>query len=305
MPTSTKKRVAEIASSSTPESEAPAWENPLIPNKKLRELYTAMVQLRLLEEHVTALHPRARTSARLHSSIGEEGCRVSIALSLRPGEFTSDARTGISGDFLGGATLPDILARVTALSSSTRKSGNSGCSKPAAQLPIVDDTNDRLHLAMGAALGAAFGRKGLLVVAYVYPGDLLLPRWKSIFRLLATHGAPMLAVALNGPSIIGTSLKSGVLSHTATSCGVPGIPVDAADPVALYRVAQESLLRIRAGGGPVLMECIPFQLAGQKPSPADPIRTMQQFLLPRKVVTQDWIEGVADRFSSRLRDAAG
>jgi TPP-dependent pyruvate/acetoin dehydrogenase alpha subunit len=200
--------------------------------------------------------------------------------------------------------LPDILHRVYAISSGARKSDTPASKQAVAQLPILDDTSDRLHLAMGAAVGAAFSRKGALAVAYVYPGDLLLPRWKSIFRLLSTHSAPLLLVALNGPSTTGTSLKSGVLSHTSTACGVPGIPVDAADPVALYRVAQESMLRARAGGGPVLMECIPFQLGGQKPLPADPIVTLQHFMLPRKVSTQEWMDSVATCFSSRLKDAA-
>jgi len=288
---------------------ATSWENPLIPNKKLREIYTAMVQLRLLEEHVAALQQRAKASARLHSAIGEEGARVSVALSQRPGDLTSDARPGISGDFLGGVKLPDILHRVYALSSGAltsgaRKSDGAASKQVPAQLPILDDTADRLHLAVGAALGAASSRRGALAVVYVYPGDLLLPRWKSIFRLLSDNSVPTLLVALNGPSITGTSLKSGVLSHTSTACGVPGIPVDAADPVALYRVTQESMLRARAGGGPVLMECIPFQLGGQKPLPADPIVTLQQFMLPRKVVTQEWMDSVATRFSSHLKDAA-
>jgi TPP-dependent pyruvate/acetoin dehydrogenase alpha subunit len=283
---------------------APAWDNPLIPNKKLREIYTALVQLRLLEEHVAALQQRAKAAARLHSALGEEAARVSVALSQRPGDLTSDARPGISADFLGGVKLPDILHRVYALTSGARKDNAPASKQNPAQLPILDDTADRLHLAMGAALGVASSRKGALAVAYVYPGDLLLPRWKSIFRMISAHCAPMLLVALNGPSTTGTSLKSGVLSHTSTACGVPGIPVDAADPVALYRVAQESMLRARAGGGPVLMECIPFQLGGQKPVPADPVITLQHFMLSRKIVTQEWIDSVATRFASRLKDAA-
>jgi TPP-dependent pyruvate/acetoin dehydrogenase alpha subunit len=80
--------------------------------------------------------------------------------------------------------------------------------------------------------------------------------------------------------------------------------VDAADPVALYRVAQESMLRARAGGGPVLMECIPFQLPGKRTESADPILTMRQFMLPRGVATEAWFQSVSNRFAARLKAAS-
>ncbi len=43
--------------------------------------------------------------------------------------------------------------------------------------------------------------------------------------------------------------RAGGVTALALECGVPAIPVDADDAVAIFRVAQESIGRARIGGG--------------------------------------------------------
>ena len=263
---------------------APAWENPLMPNKRLRQLYAAMVELRLLEENIASRQSRQRSSGKLHLHPGEEGVFASTILSLNPGDLTSESAPSIAPAFLCGAKLSSILSPP----SRARKSLH--------ELPSVADATVRLNLAIGASLGFVATKKGSLTVVYISSNDLTQQQWKPILKLAAGQVAPILFVALSGKSA-----KLGQLSQLSTTCGTPGIPVDAADPVALYRVTQESMLRIRAGGGPVLMECIPFQLPGKQAGPADPILTMQQFMLPRGVADTTWFNHVSTRFATRLR----
>lgn len=284
MATLAKKRGGGGVSSATSKSSAdtaPAWENPLIPNKKLCALYTAMAELRLLESHIA--RQRVKASARIHTAPGEEGCRASTILNLEPGDLTSDPHRTVSTSFLRGSKLRGLLDAA-----------------PASELPTFDDTVARLHLALGAALAIKSANPTRLVLAYVHNGDLMLAQWKPILRLAATSVAPVIFVVLPSDD---SAIKPGQLSLAASTCGVPGIPVDASDPVALYRVAQESLLRTRSGGGPVLIESIPFHLPGSKSPPADPIVTMKQSLLHRRIVDEKWLRQVESRFSKRL--AAG
>jgi TPP-dependent pyruvate/acetoin dehydrogenase alpha subunit len=85
---------------------------------------------------------------------------------------------------------------------------------------------------------------------------------------------------------------------------VPGIPVDAADAVALYRVAQESLGRTRGGDGPVLIECVEYRAEGKGGrTPVDPLVQMRDFLLDRKVCTQAWLRGAGGRMRRRIAGA--
>jgi TPP-dependent pyruvate/acetoin dehydrogenase alpha subunit len=84
---------------------------------------------------------------------------------------------------------------------------------------------------------------------------------------------------------------------------VPGIPVDADDAVALYRVAQESIGRARIGGGAALMECVPFVLdglAGRRNAAPDGIAGLENYLLQRGVATRVWMGREAKSFAKRV-----
>ena len=89
----------------------------------------------------------------------------------------------------------------------------------------------------------------------------------------------------------------------ASQHGIPGIPVDGDDAVAMYRVAQEAIGRARIGGGAALMECISFKPAGTKGKRADSIATLEQYMLPRRVVTKSWMEREAKAFAKRIAAA--
>jgi pyruvate dehydrogenase E1 component alpha subunit len=263
-----------------------------------------MVELRLFEEHITALQRRARASVRLHLTPGEEAVRVSTTIDLAPGDLVSDAVFGAATGFLRGEKLPELLHRVYTMGSGARKTGSQDADGASGQLPCVADAKDRLYLAMGAALALKQRSPGKsksrsILVAYVYSGQLATSDWKQILRFAATHTLPMLFVVLRGAA----GSRPGSLSLAASEYGVPGIPVDAADPVALYRVAQESSLRARAGGGPVLMECVPFVVPASKVKQVDPIESFGQSLVRRRLVTEDWLASLPKRFARRLQAA--
>ncbi|HWZ52948.1 MAG TPA: thiamine pyrophosphate-dependent enzyme [Granulicella sp.] len=302
-----------VATSKEPRAQAELnstpFENPLIPNKKLRTLYTAMVELRLLEECVAGLQKKTKTAARLHTAPGEEACRVSTLIDIEPGDLTSDARLGVATEFLRGAKLPELLHHLQA--SNSRKPGSAILPENSAKnlpklLPFLESGAQRLNVALGAALASKTfngARSSRLVVAYAHTHDLSPSEWQQVLHLAGARSLPVILVALP-PTTAGNGPGSspGGLSRLATANGVPGIPVDAADPVALYRVAQESTQRARAGGGAVLMECIPFPALKTK-QPADPIQTMERFLIERQVATPAWMEQVHHSFRQRIEAA--
>jgi TPP-dependent pyruvate/acetoin dehydrogenase alpha subunit len=301
MTTATSKRPRAKA------KPAAKWENPLIPNKKLRALYTAMVELRLLEEFVARLQKTKKTkpAARLYTGAGEEACLVSTLIDLEPGDLTSDAHRCVATAFLRGAKLPLLVRHITALVTNPDKSGELATlsdERNDLQLPFLEGGLQRLNLAAGAALALKAANAGRLVVAYARPDELDMKEWQQVLQFAGAQSLPLILVTL--PQADGDTSAIGRLSRVATDCGVPGILVDAADPVALYRVAQESTQRARANGGAVLMECIPFPLAEKLRQPTDPIETMRRFLLSRQVVTESWMNQVSYKFRHRLENAS-
>src|ERR1700750_587844 len=130
------------------------FENPLVPNAKLRQMYVWMAETRVLDEHVSRLQKRAKgkngrgsLNSRLDSIRGQEACRVSTAMDLGPGDLVSDSQVGVAMDLIAGAKVSSLLKRVTELGSGKKSKwvklgGTSG-----RLLPWIDEAGERLRMA--------------------------------------------------------------------------------------------------------------------------------------------------------------
>ena len=91
------------------ESETPAYENPLIPNARLRQIYLAMLRAQMLEKALPAAR-RTRAVAAVSQGYatgiaGLEACLASTSVDLGPHDLVSDALAGGVLDFLRGAAV--------------------------------------------------------------------------------------------------------------------------------------------------------------------------------------------------------
>src|SRR5580692_9314214 len=87
-------------------------ENPLVPNEKLRQMYRAMAEARVLDEHITKLQKRVKGRRKLDSIRGQEACRVSTAIDLGPGDLVSDSQVGVVMELIAGAKAGSLLKGV-------------------------------------------------------------------------------------------------------------------------------------------------------------------------------------------------
>jgi acetoin:2,6-dichlorophenolindophenol oxidoreductase subunit alpha len=282
-------------------SEAGVHENPLVPNKKLRQMYAAMAEARALDEHIARMQKGVKERRRVHSTHGQEACRVSTAIDLVPGDLVSDSQIGVVMDLLSGSKVDSLLKRVAEFNSGKVDGVTLAWdSASARQLPWIEDGGDRLRMAMGAAISFKTLKRENVVVAYVRRGELAKWQWRQVLELASKLDLPIIFVAL--PGVVEKKKNATTnLSSRARSWGLPGIPVDASDAVALYRVAQESLGRTRMGGGPVLIECVAYKTEGAKDdSPGDPLLQLTNFLLERKVCTKTWLQNTGDSLRKRI-----
>jgi acetoin:2,6-dichlorophenolindophenol oxidoreductase subunit alpha len=279
------------------------YENPLVPNAKLRQMYVAMAEARALDEHVAGLQKRVRSlkgpkrRRRLDSIRGQEACRVSTAIDLGPGDLVSDSQVGVVMDLLAGTKVSSLLKLVAELHAGKNTKGAKASER---LLPWIDDAGERLRMAMGAALSFKTLGRANVVVTYVRHGEVDKGVWRKVLELAAKLELPVIFVVL--PAAKGRK-RDGMTNLSATTArwGVPGIPVDAGDAVALYRVAQESLGRTRGGDGPVLIECVAYRTEGSRGgAPSDPLVQMKEFLLGRKVGTKAWLERAGERLRRRI-----
>ena len=284
-------------------NEMEPHENPLVPNEKLRQMYRAMAEARVLDQYIAKLQSRVKGRRRLESTRGQEGCRVSTAIDLGPGDLVSDSQAGVGMDLLAGVKLDSLLQRVAEFRSGEKTFGPRRAKVSGRLLPWIEDSADQLRMAMGAALSFKTLQRANVVVAYVRHGEVAKGVWRRVLKHSSELELPIIFVVL--PAVRRDRRNQVMnLSGKTARWGVPGIPVDAGDAVALYRVAQESLGRTRGGDGPVLIECMEFRMGGKNGAlPIDPLVQMKKFLLGRKLCTAAWLKGAGDGLRRRIAAA--
>ncbi len=279
-----------------------AYENPLMPNAKLRQIYLAMVQARLLDQALSA--GRRRTSA--NTIAGLEAGLVSTSVDLGSQDVVSDAVGGGVVDFLRGTRLESVLRPDEA----TRKRGFKADCGAAGRLIRPSAILERVWTGLGAAAALKALRvpekaetpAGQLGVSIIYTrlGEVSPGLWRQALTFAATQELPALFVVL--PPVPGKAKAWGA-STSAMRHGIPAIAVDSSDAVAIYRVAQEAIGRARAGGGAALIDCVPFVLEGAKSgrkASTDAIAGLEEYMLSRGVASRTWMEREAKSFAKRI-----
>lgn len=226
-------------------SAATPKENPLVPNTLLLALDRTM----------RAMRAAPRSNVR-----GEEALRASILLLLREGDLICDLATQTAGQGPRPKAAPPWLElrETSAARGITMLLGGAGV----------------LRAQAGQSKGAAEDRP--LLVVLLQAAALSRQQWRQALETASQQSLPM--VFVTRPAASGTA---GALSDSSQAHGVPGIPVDAVDAVALCRVLGESMLRARHGDGPTLIESMHWRLAAKQ---EDPLRRHTAVLRSRGLV---------------------
>ena len=275
----------------TEKSRGEAGENPLVPNAKLRALYATMLEARRLEEAVAA---RTRGTRKKPASIrGQEAVRASSLLQLGEDDLVSDTSPTPGMALIMGADPIETLKTFSASKAQPPKLSR--------LLPAVEEIEQRMELALGSALALKAQQRQGVVAVFIPHGSLSHAAYRRLLKPAAKLELPAIFIVL--PRSTGKGDSEAVIARVSGRSGVPGIPVDAADSVALYRVVQESLGRTRGGDGPVLIECIRWKETGPKvsASPSDPIDHLQIFMTGRKIATPGWFKKAESKAARRLQ----
>jgi len=297
-----------------------AYENPLIPNARLRQMYRAILRAHLLGQALPPVQ-RALTATR-------EAALVSTALDLTPRDLVCDAFSNPVLDFLRGTESKNKRVphpREAWVGSKLFRRLLADAGSPSC-LPSPSDPAARIHAALGAAASiksaAALAKKtaqesdstnsdsdsdSAVVLSISIHSEVSADIWKPALTHAAQHDLPIIFAVLALESRTRTAKAAPdtiALRAIAHKAGVPAIPVDAADPVALYRVAQESIGHARIGGGPALIQCIAFP-APTSTTPAAiahaAITHIEDYILSRGIATRAWMDREASSFSAQLR----
>ena len=266
-----------------------------------------MLRCRLLTEHARTLRSQSRTRDLFSASMGQEAIATGCVIDLRPQDTIALAPRDSIAAMVKGVALSDIVASLYARPSSAA-GWTANIIGPASGLS--SDPDEQLRAATGAAMAKKEQNDNNVVVAFISgtvataasPGGY----WHEALKFATRRSLPIIFVVENNPWA-GAHARNGNVDLTPKPQrdGLTRITVDGNDVVAVYRVAHESLERVRDGGGPVLVEGKTYRPVGQAllGTERDPLAHMERYLRAKKLFTARWKNQLIHRFSRDL-DAA-
>jgi len=272
---------------------APAPHNgfSLISNQKLLQIYSAMLQCRMIEARIRALIKQNQLDKH-YDTTGQEAAFVGAAIDLLPEDTLAPYHRALIPCFLKGLPLSTLFALLAPVPTRARLPFTCRNLISPALSPAV-----QLDRAIDAAIANKAAKNSKIVVAFCGDSsELLYPA----FSRAGAQDLPILFVCH-------TAANAEQIAARAQEYGFPGIAVDAQDAVAVYRVATEAMAHARRGSGPTLIECIPWPLSG--PRKGQPRKSevalvnMENYLVRKRLFTAELKSQATSAFKRELAAA--
>ena len=257
-----------------------AFESPLMSHARMRALYRGLVEVRAL-------------LGKKHRACGLEAAWVATAIDLHQGDLICDAGARAEavllehirsiGERTGtGAPRPGNIKRLR-----KQLAGGGPESFPGNEA-------QRLLYSSGAAMALQAAGQKRIVMAYTGFSAIAAKDWSRVLGVIGQQGLPIVMMTMPGAATGDLEVLARQVA-TKPSQAVPIIPVDGGDVVALYRVAQETIGRARAGGGPAIIAAVNLG--------TDPVKLLGSQLVKKGICTKRWILAVEPNVRNILRDS--
>jgi TPP-dependent pyruvate/acetoin dehydrogenase alpha subunit len=322
-----KRRSAAFAKRSR-DARVRANDQELLAPEKLKQLYSTMLQCRMVEERAQLLYREGKLAGHHRAGTGREASTVGAILDLLPGDSVAPRRrdvvTTFGFGFTQGTPLKQVFAQLCAPGANSKPARSQPPQRGQAPLIIAGAAAmaSRLNISTGVALAYKTQAKPNVVVAFSGDDSTALGSWHEAVAFAVVYKLPIVHVVQNDvwteppdPRLL-PSMKPPDI--TAQGHTIPTLTVDGNDVVAVYRVAQEAIRRARQGHGPAAIECKTdlwpglsatggAQNSGANPGedakPPDPISCMEAYLKQKGLWSDAWKRRLVDSFNKQL-DAA-
>jgi acetoin:2,6-dichlorophenolindophenol oxidoreductase subunit alpha len=286
-----------------------------IAKKKLIEMYTVMMKIRLFEAKVSELFAANRIPGVVHLYLGEEAVATGVCATLRDSDYITSTHRG-HGHLLGkGGDISMMMAELFG-----KKTGY--CKGKGGSMHIADIDLGILGangivgggppLAAGAGLAAQYRGTDDVSVSFFGDGASNQGTTHEAMNLAACWKLPVVFVNENNmyglSACIDKTMCITDVADRASGYGMPGVVVDGNDVIAVYEAASEAVKRARKGQGPTLLECKTYRHRGHTegdPGTAyrskeeieewkakDPVPRFEKKMLQMKVMTKKKMDAI-------------
>lgn len=232
------------------------------------QLYDSMVGIRMVEQAIADAYSEQEIRCPVHLSIGQEGPAGAFSLACEIGDLAVSSHRGHAHYLAKGGNLDRLIAELYGKAT--------GCSAGLGGSMHLIDTNVGFmgtsaivgnSIPVGVGLGLALRNQRISQAACVFFGDGATEEgaFYESLNIAALLKLPVLFFCENNAYSVYTQLHERQaagrsLVSIAQSMGVRATSVDGNSPLDCYEVLTGELARIRADGGPALIEFATFRI---------------------------------------------
>ena len=284
-----------------------------------------MIRIRVLEERCAELYQQTKIRGFLHLAIGEEAVSVGVVGRLAADEAVVATYREHGHALVKGVGAGEILAEMYG-----KVEGCSGGRGGSMHLFDADRrfyggnaiVGSHLPVAVGLAFADRAQGRHRATACFFGEGAMAEGEFHEAMNLAALWSAPVLFVCENNLYAMGTSLRSSEsetnLAVKAAAYNVPAWSIDGMDVLEVATAAERALTAVRAGGGPVFLECRTYRFRAhsmfdpdlyrpkaevERWKERDPITLLTDRLLVAGTIDQPTVDGLWASARDEIDDA--
>jgi pyruvate dehydrogenase E1 component alpha subunit len=257
-----------------------------IPKAKLISIYRMMLKIRLTEERIGELVRGGKIGTPCHLCIGQEASAASVCADLRDGDFVFSNHRSHGHYLAKGGSLRGLMAEIFG-----KKTGCSGglggsmhlCDPSKGLMGSSAIVGGTIPLAAGAALNIKIRGDKSVVVSFFGDGATNEGVLYESLNFASLRRLPLIFVCENNfySTHMHISKIQSVrrLSEIGRLFNIPARRVNGYDPVSVYNLSRDAIIKARKGEGPCFIEALTYRWRGHVGPDWDldkPIRTKKE-----------------------------
>ncbi len=249
------------------------------------QLYYWMKLIRAFEERVSRLHRQNKIFGGVYSGAGQEAICTGICAPLQPGDFVAPLHRDLGVFLVRGVEPGRLMAQLMGKEPGLSRGKDSFLHGGDLERGVFGSTSmlgSSLPVAVGAALKFRMKRENLIAVAFFGEGTSSRGDVHEAMNFAGVHKLPVLFVCENNRYAYSTPLEKQMaiddVADRAAAYGFAGHVVSGNDLLAVFELTERVTKRIRAGGGPEMIECKTYRFHGHSEHDAALYRDKDELL---------------------------
>jgi acetoin:2,6-dichlorophenolindophenol oxidoreductase subunit alpha len=247
------------------------------------EMLTKMLQIRYFEEQVDQFYMLGEVHGTGHLYIGQEATAVGSIMAINKDDLITSTHRGHGHCIAKGASLDFMMAELLGKASGYCKGKGGSMHIADISLGILGANGivgGGIAIATGAALAVKEQKTNQIVLCFFGDGATNQGVFHESLNMASIWKLPVLYIIENNKYGMGFPVSKAVnidnLSQRACSYGIKGLTIDGNDVVGVYTAVSKLAQEVRAGSGPILLECQTYRWKGHSRMDAERYRTKEE-----------------------------